>query len=140
MFFHSPPIVRDHPLGIDREMVVADVVLDLRVPPAVRVRALHPQDARPDGDVLVHVVRLVVGQLELGRVVVHVRDADHQLDGGGEAARVLRGGHDQLVDVGLAEVLKVEVLGQFDDARGGADVEGAGALALGLQGVSGEKG
>ncbi len=30
---------------------------------------------------------------------------------------------------------KTEYLGQLDDARGGSDVEGAGPLALGLQGV-----
>ena len=35
----------------------------------------------------------------------------------------------------LPQVLKVEVLGELDDAGGGADVEGAGALTLGLQGV-----
>ena len=40
-----------------------------------------------------------------------------------------------MVDVRLPQVLKVEVLGELDNARGGADVEGAGALPLGLQGV-----
>ena len=61
---------------------------------------------------LVNVVRLIVEQFELGRVVVDVGDADGQLDGRGEAARVLSGCHDQCVDLGLAHVLEVEVLGQ----------------------------
>lgn len=56
--------------------------------------------------------------------------------GGGEAARVLGGCHNQRVDVGLAQILKIQLLGQLDDARGGSYVEGSGALALGLQGVA----
>ncbi len=85
---------------------------------------------------LVDVVRLIVGQFELGRVVVDVSDADGQLDGRGEAARILGGRHDQLVDLGLTHVLEVEVLGQSDVARHRTDVERAGALAVGLQRVA----
>lgn len=55
---------------------------------------------------------------------------------GREATRVLSGGDDQLVDVWLQNVLKVQLLGQLDDARGGADVEGAGTLTFGLEGVA----
>ena len=41
-----------------------------------------------------------------------------------------------LVDVLLAQVFKVQLFGQIDDAGAGSDVEGAGALAVvGLQGV-----
>jgi hypothetical protein len=37
--------------------------------------------------------------------------------------------------VWVPEVLKVELLGQLDDARRGSNVESASALALSLQGV-----
>lgn len=58
------------------------------------------------------------------------------IDWGGEASRVLGGSDDELVDVRLTHVLEVELLGELDDAGGGADVEGAGALALRLQGIA----
>ena len=58
------------------------------------------------------------------------------LDRRGETARVLGGRHDQLVDVRLAEILKVEILGQTHVARRRSDVERAGALALRLEGVA----
>lgn len=58
------------------------------------------------------------------------------IDGGREATRVLGGSDDQLIDVWLQDILKVQLLGQLDDARGRADVEGASALTLGLEGVA----
>ena len=58
------------------------------------------------------------------------------LDGGGETARVLGSGDDQLVDVRLSEVLKVEIFGQTDVAGRRSDVERPGALSLRLQRVA----
>lgn len=111
-------------------MVVADVVLDLGIAAGIGIRRLHLEDRRPVGYVLVHVVRLVVRQLELGCIVVDVRHADGQLHRGGEATRVLGGCDNQLIDMRLTQVLEVEVLGQLDYARIRANVEGASALTL----------
>lgn len=55
---------------------------------------------------------------------------------GRETTGVLSGSNNQLVDVWLQDVLKVQLLGQLDDSRGGSDVEGTGALTLGLEGVA----
>jgi len=38
--------------------------------------------------------------------------------------------------VRLSQILKVQLLGQLDNARRGSDVKGAGPLALGLQGIA----
>lgn len=57
----------------------------------------------------------------------------HYLNGRGETARILGGCHNQRIDMRLSQVLKVQLLGQLDNARRGSNVKGAGALALRLQ-------
>ena len=71
--------VGDDAGGVDGEVVVGDRVFDVGVGARVAVCRLDFQDRRPDGQVLVDVVRLVVGQFEFGHVVVHVRHPDRQL-------------------------------------------------------------
>lgn len=78
-------VVVDDTRSVDGEMVVAHVVHDLGVLARVRVHGLHFQYGRPEWYVFVHVVRLVIGQLELGRVVVDVRHADGELRTGRQA-------------------------------------------------------
>lgn len=58
------------------------------------------------------------------------------LNGCGEAARVLGGSHNQRIDVRLSQILKVQFLGQFDYTRGGSNVEGTRALSLRLQRIT----
>lgn len=53
-----------------------------------------------------------------------------------EAPGVLCSRHDQRIDVRLPQVFEIQLLGQLDDSRGRADVEGARALPLRLQGVT----
>ena len=72
--------VGDDAVRVDGEVVVADRVLDLGVGARIRIGGLDFEDRSADGDVFVDVVGLVVGQLELGRVVVHVSHADGQLN------------------------------------------------------------
>ena len=109
-------------------MVVRHAVGDVRVAAAVGVRGLHLQDGGSDSDVFVNVVGLVIWQLELWRVVVDVGHPDGELDRGGEAATILSGGHQQLVDVRLPQVLEIQFLRQLDNAGGRPDIEGSRAL------------
>lgn len=71
--------VGDDPGGVDGEALLRHRVLDLGVGPRIAVGRLDFQDRRADGNVLVDVVRLVVGQLEFRHVVVHVRHSNRKL-------------------------------------------------------------
>ena len=73
------PIVGNDPLGVDGEMIVGDVVLDLGVVARVGVRGPDLKNGGSDRNVLVHVMGLVVGKFELGSIVVYVRNANRQL-------------------------------------------------------------
>ena len=58
------------------------------------------------------------------------------LDGRGETARVFGGRDDQLVDVRLSQVFKVQIFGQPHVARRRTNVERSGSLAVGFQRVA----
>ena len=114
--------VANNSAGIDGEVVVRHRVFDFGIGAGIRVGRFHFQDGRSYGDVFVDVVGLVVGQFELGHVVVDVRHANRQLAtknrkfsllvvwksllrtdlyGCGETAGIFGGRHLKLVDVRL---------------------------------------
>lgn len=65
--------------SVHREMIVAHVVLDFGVLSRIGVHGFHFQNRRPERNVFVHVVRLVIGQFEFGSVVVDVGYANGKL-------------------------------------------------------------
>lgn len=72
-------IVNYYPARVHAEVVVRHQILYFRVRTGIRVGRFHFQYTRPQRYILVHVMRLVIGQLEFRRVVVHVGNSYRQL-------------------------------------------------------------
>lgn len=71
--------VADDAVRVDGEMIVRHGIFNFGVGTGIRVGGFHFEDGRADGNVFVDVVGLVIGQLELGYVVVDIRHANCQL-------------------------------------------------------------
>lgn len=73
-------IVDYDPARVHAEVVVRHQILYFRVRAGIRVGRFHFQYTRPQRYILVHVMGLVVGQLEFRRIVIHVGNSYRQLE------------------------------------------------------------